>query len=120
MAKTAKKIIKKWTFVAVLFVKTVFVGTILFYSIKWLYSAKLYIDITTATSFALYTCVLFTSAVQLVNGAEFFKHYLFLFLSVKIAAASAPCPTRVMVPLTSRYASHNHIKLTLFITSNLT
>ena len=49
-----------------------------------LYSIKLYIGITISISWALSTCVLFVSLMQLVNGAQFSNTYLL----VLFAAAS--------------------------------
>ena len=56
-------------------------------------------------SLALSTCVLFISYMQLVNGAQFLNATPLSHSSACLAAASAPCPAIVIVPLTRIYAS---------------
>ena len=66
-----------------------------------LYSVKLYIGITTSGSFALSTCTLFISVMSSVNGPQLLSIACLLFLSVALAALSAPAPATVMFPLRS-------------------
>ena len=56
-------------------------------------------------SLALPTCVLFISLMQLVNGAQFLNATPLSVSSACLAAASAPSPAIVIVPLTRIYAS---------------
>ena len=69
------------------------------------YSIILYIDITTSRSFALSSCVLFISFIQLVNGAQSLNIAFLLFLPACLARAVAPDLITVMVALTSMLAS---------------
>ena len=52
----------------------------------------------------IYLCIVFAT-MKLVNGAQFLNISGLLFLSAALAAASAPAPTVVMVPLKSMYKS---------------
>ena len=52
--------------------------------------------ITISISFALSTCVLFTSLMQLVNGAQFLNATPLSLSSARVAAASAPVPVIVI------------------------
>lgn len=65
----------------------------------------------TSRSLELSTCVLFTSLIQFVNGTHVLNITNLFFLSAAIGAAILPCPTTVMVPLSSVYASLNSFKL---------
>ena len=56
-------------------------------------------------SLALSTCVLFISLIQLVNGAQFLNITPLSHSSACLAAASAPAPSIVIVPLTKIYMS---------------
>ena len=56
-------------------------------------------------SLALPTCVLFISLMKLVKGAQFLNATPFSLSSAHLAAASAPLPLIVIVPLTRIYAS---------------
>ena len=56
-------------------------------------------------SLALSTCVLFISLMQLVKGAQFLNATPLSLSSAYLAAASAPAPLIVIVPLTRIYAS---------------
>ena len=68
-------------------------------------SNKLYIGTTISRSSELSTSALFILLMQLVNGVQFLKTTSLLFLSSTIASASVPCPTTVIIPSTSIYAS---------------
>ena len=70
-----------------------------------LYSIRLYIGITISKSFTSCICVLLILVVYSVDKTEFLNITFLLFLSACIAAASAPCPIRVMASLTSMHAS---------------
>ena len=63
-----------------------------------MYSIKLYIGITISISLALSSCVLLTSLMQLVNGAQFLNATPLSLSSACLAAASAPLPLIVIVP----------------------
>ena len=54
---------------------------------------------------ALSICVLLISLMQLVNGAQFLNATPLSLSSACLAAASAPAPVIVIVPLTRMYAS---------------
>ena len=56
-------------------------------------------------SLALSICVLFISLMQLINGAQFLNATPLSLSSACLAAASAPSPAIVIVPLTRIYAS---------------
>ena len=56
-------------------------------------------------SLALSTCVLLISLMQLINGARFLNATPLSLSSACVAAASAPAPVIVIVPLTRMYAS---------------
>ena len=56
-------------------------------------------------SLALSTCVLFISLMQLVKGAQFLNATPLSLSSACLAAASAPSPVIVILPLTKIYAS---------------
>ena len=56
-------------------------------------------------SLALSTCVILISLMQLVNGAQFLNAMALSLSSTCLAAASAPAPLIVIVPLTRMYAS---------------
>ena len=61
-------------------------------------------------SLALSTCVLFISLMQIVNGAKFLNATRLSLSSACLAAASAPSPAIVIVPLTRTYMHHcNHM-----------
>ena len=62
-------------------------------------------DITISVSFALSTCVLFISLMQLVNGTQFLNAKPLSLSSAFLAAASAPSPVIVIFPLRKIYAS---------------
>ena len=59
-------------------------------------------------SLALSTCVLFISLMQLVKAAQFLNPTPLSLSSACLAAASAPAPLIVIVPLT-RMHHCNHI-----------
>ena len=56
-------------------------------------------------SLTLSTCVLFISLMQLVTGGQFLNATPLSLSSACLAAASAPAPLIVIVPLTRMYAS---------------
>ena len=56
-------------------------------------------------SLALAIFVLFISVLQLINGARFLNTTLLSLSSTCLAAASAPAPGIVILPLTSMYVS---------------
>ena len=56
-------------------------------------------------SLALSTCVLLILLMQLINGAQFLNATPSSLSSACLAAASAPAPVIVIVPLTRMYAS---------------
>ena len=56
-------------------------------------------------SLALSICVLFISLIQLIKGAQFLNDTALSLSSAYLAAASAPLPLIVIVPLTRIYAS---------------
>ena len=56
-------------------------------------------------SLALSTCVLLISLMQLINGGQFLNATPLSLSSACLAAASAPAPVIVFVPLTRMYAS---------------
>ena len=56
-------------------------------------------------SLALSTGVLLISLMQLINGAQFLNATPLSLSSAYLAAASAPSPVIVIVPLTRMYAS---------------
>ena len=56
-------------------------------------------------SYYLLLRYLFQLVIQTVNGTEFLNITFLSSLSVRIPAAFAHCPTRVMVPLISKHAS---------------
>ena len=56
-------------------------------------------------SLALSMCVLFISLMQLIKGAQFLNAAPLSLPSACLAAASAPLPLIVIVPLTRIYAS---------------
>ena len=56
-------------------------------------------------SLALSICVLFISLMQLIKGAQFLNATPLSLSSACLAAASAPLPSIVIVPLTRIYAS---------------
>ena len=64
---------------------------------------KLYIGITVLISLALSFSVLFISLLQLVNGAQFLVTTPLSLSYACLAAASAPAPQIVILPLTSMY-----------------
>ena len=61
--------------------------------------------ITISKSFALSTCVLFISHMQLVNGAQFLNTTPLSLSSACLAAASAHLPVVAIFSLTKIYAS---------------
>ena len=71
-------------------------------------------DITISLSSAKSNCVLFISVKQVVNGAQFLNITFLLVLFT--AATSAAVFGTVIVPLTSMYASFNHICLAFSLT----
>ena len=60
-------------------------------------------------SLALSIYVLFISLIQLIKGAQFLNFTPLSLSSACLAAASAPLPLIVIVPLTRIHASLNHI-----------
>ena len=56
-------------------------------------------------SLALSTSALFVLLIHLINQAQFFKKTSLLFLSPVIAVSSALCPTTIILPSASIYAS---------------
>ena len=77
-----------------------------------LYSIKFYIGITISIFWALSTCVLFVSLMQLVNGAQFSNTYLLVLFA---AASSAAMFRTAIVPLKCMYASLQSLKFDLII-----
>ena len=69
-----------------------------------LHSIKFSIDIATSVCFILPICELFFSLIQLVNSVQFLNITFLSLLSSYLAAASAPTPVIVMVPLTNMHA----------------
>ena len=56
-------------------------------------------------SLAFSICVLFISLIQLIKGAQFLDYTPLSLSPACLAAASAPLPLIVIVPLTRTYAS---------------
>ena len=72
----------------------------LYYIKLSLYYIKLYIGITISIFLALFTCLLFISLMQLVKGAQYLNATPLSLSSACLAAASAPAPVIVIVPVT--------------------